>query len=113
MAAADKWTVARTLDEIGQYIALNDPNRFKSRAFERAARAVEGLERDLDDVIASGDLLSTSGIGKSIGPIIEEIARTGTSRYLDELRKQYPAGIFDLLKVPGLGLTKIGALYST
>jgi DNA polymerase (family 10) len=113
MLAADKWTVARTLDEIGQYIALNDPNRFKSRAFERAARAVEGIEGDIGDLIESGNLLATSGIGKSIGPIIEEIARTGKASYLDELRKQYPPGIFDLLKVQGLGLSKIGALYSS
>ena len=113
VAAADKWTVARTLDEIGQYIALNDPNRFKSRAFERAARAVEGLEDDIVRVVESGDLYSTSGIGKSIGPIIEEIVRTGSSRYLEELRKQYPPGIFEMLRVPGLGLSKIGMLYST
>ena len=44
--ALDKWTVARVLDEIAQYVALSDPNRFKSRAFERAARAVESLEQD-------------------------------------------------------------------
>jgi DNA polymerase (family X) len=112
MAAADKWTVARTLDEIGQYVALNDPNRFKSRAFERAARAVEGLDEEIGTLVDSGELYSTPGIGKSIGPMIEEIVRTGSSRYLEELRKQYPPGIFDLLRVPGLGLTKIGALFS-
>ena len=111
MALADKWTVARVLDEIAQYLELSDPNRFKSRAFERAARAVENLERDIADIVASGKLLETPGIGKAIGPIIEELVSTGQSRYLDELRKQFPAGIFDLLRVPALGLKKIGVLY--
>jgi hypothetical protein len=112
MAAADKWTVARTLDEIGQYIALNDPKQFKSRAFERAARAVEGLDDDIGSLVESGAIYATSGIGKSIGPIIEEIVRTGTARYLEELRQQYPPGIFEMLRVPSLGLTKIGEVYS-
>jgi DNA polymerase (family 10) len=111
MAGADKWTVARVLDEIAQYVALSDPNRFKSRAFERAARAVESLEEDLAALVANGALLSTSGIGKAVGAIIKELVETGRSRYLDELRKQYPPGIFDLLRVPGFGLTKIGLVH--
>src|SRR5476651_2030712 len=111
MPGTDKWTVARVLDEIAQYVALSDPNRFKSRAFERAARAVEGLEVDLAALVASGELLSTPGIGKAVGAIIKELVETGQSRYLDELRNQYPPGIFELLRVPGFGLTKIGQVH--
>lgn len=110
---ADKWTVARALDEISRYHELSDPQPFRARAFERAARAVEGLERDLSEVIASGDLYKTSGIGKAIGPIIVELMERGSSPYLDDLRAAYPPGIFDLLRVPGLGLKKIGLLHST
>jgi len=111
MALADKWTIARVLDEIAQYIELSDPNRFKSRAFERAARAVENLNEDISDLVAAGRLYETQGIGKAIGPIIEELVATGDSRYLKDLQKQYPAGIFDLLRVPALGLKKLGILY--
>ncbi|HSP35204.1 MAG TPA: PHP domain-containing protein [Thermoanaerobaculia bacterium] len=107
----DKWTVANILDDIASYVALNDPNRFKSRAFERAARAVENLDEDIAALVASGDLLKTPGIGKSVGSIIREVVETGESRYLNELRGQYPPGIFDLLRVPGLGLMKIGMLH--
>lgn len=111
MARADKWTIARVLDEIAQYIELSDPNRFKSRAFERAARAVESLEEDIADVVDAGRLYETPGIGKAIGPIIEDLVTTGESRYLEDLRKQFPADIFGLLRVPALGLKKIGILY--
>jgi DNA polymerase (family 10) len=110
----DKWTVARTLDEISHYIELSDPNKFKARAFERAARAVEGIvEDDMDAVVARGRLTDISGIGKATAEVIVEIVRTGTSSYLEELRQQYPPGIFELLRVPGLGLKKIGMLYET
>jgi DNA polymerase (family 10) len=37
---------------------------------------------------------------------------TGRSKYLEELRAQYPPGIFELLRVPGLGLKKIGILHA-
>ena len=113
MASVDKWTIARALDEIAQYLELSDPNPFRSRAYERAARAVENLDRDVGELAASGELYKTPGIGKGIGPIIGELLESGTSRYLEELRAQYPPGIFDLLRVPGLGLKKIGVLHST
>ena len=113
MAVGDKWTVARALDEIAQYLELSDPNPFRSRAYERAARAVENIERDIGELAASGELLKTPGIGKGIAPIVLEIVETGSSRYLSELRAQYPPGIFDLLRVPGLGLKKIGVLHTT
>ncbi|MFP5248016.1 MAG: PHP domain-containing protein [Thermoanaerobaculia bacterium] len=108
----DKFTVARTLDEISRYIELSDPNPFKARAFEKAARAVEKLDDDLEALVASGAILKVSGVGKATGQVIEEIVRTGTSRYLEELRAQYPPGIFELLRVPKLGIKKIAALYS-
>jgi len=107
----DKWEVARTLDEIAKYVELSEPNRFKALAFEKAARALAALDRDPADLIASGDLQKMPGIGKTTASVVEELVRTGRSRYLDELRKQYPPGIFELLRVPRLGLKKIGLLH--
>jgi DNA polymerase (family 10) len=108
----DKFTVSRALDEIAHYLELSDANPFKSKAYERAARSVEKLDRDLADVIAAGELLATPGIGKGIAPIIEELAATGSSGMLEELRAQYPPGIFEMLRVPKLGLKKIGQLHA-
>lgn len=112
MGRTDKWTVARALDEISHYIELSDPNPFKARAFERAARAVEKLDADIHELIRTGGLYKTPGVGKAIGPVIEEVAASGGSKYLEELRAQYPPGIFDLLRIPGLGLKKIGQLHA-
>ncbi|HUJ12957.1 MAG TPA: PHP domain-containing protein [Thermoanaerobaculia bacterium] len=107
----DKWEVARALDEIAKYVDLSEPNRFKSLAFEKAARAISSLDRDPADLIATGDLQKTPGIGKTTASVVEELVRTGRSRYLDELRTKCPPGIFELLRVPRLGLKKIGVLH--
>lgn len=108
----DKFTIARTLDEISRYIELSDPQPFRARAFEKAARAVENLDEDLAALVQAGTLTSVDGIGKATAQVIEEIVRTGESRYLAELQAQYPPGIFELLRVPKLGLKKIGVLYA-
>src|SRR5712691_3296157 len=96
----NKFEIARVLDEISQYVELSESNRFKSLAFEKASRAISALERDPEDMLASGDLLKTPGIGKTTAAVVEEVLRTGTSRYLDELRAKYPPGIFELMRVP-------------
>lgn len=108
----DKFTIARTLDEISRYIELSDPQPFRARAFEKAARAIENLDNDIDKLVQTGKLTSVDGIGKATAQIIEELVRTGASPYLEELRAQYPPGIFELLRVPKLGLKKVGILYS-
>jgi len=109
----DKFSVARALDEISRYLELGEANRFKALAFERAARSLRALDREPADLIAAGDLQKTPGIGKATAAIVEELVRSGSSRYLDELRAQYPPGIFELMRVPSLGLKKIGLLYET
>ena len=111
--AADKFTVAKALDEIARYLELSDPNPFRARAFQKAARAVENLDADLKAISKSGEILKTPGIGKAIAPIISDVVTTGRSAYLDELRAKYPPGIFELLRVPSLGLKKIGQLHET
>jgi DNA polymerase (family 10) len=111
MIAMDKFTVARALDEISRYLELGESNRFKALAFERAARSLRAQDREPADLIAAGDLQKTPGIGKATAAVVEELVRSGSSRYLEELRAQYPPGIFELMRVPSLGLKKIGFLY--
>jgi DNA polymerase (family 10) len=111
MTEIDKRTVARALDEISRYLELSDSNKFRAIAFRNAARKVEDLQTDMQTFVESGAVHKTAGIGKAIGPMIVELVQTGSLPYLDELRKQYPPGILQLMRVPGLGMKKIQLLY--
>jgi DNA polymerase/3'-5' exonuclease PolX len=51
------------------------------------------------------------GIGKSIALKIKELAGTGSLKYLEDLRAQFPEAILELFSIPGLGAKKIKALY--
>lgn len=106
----DRKRVARTLEEIARYLDIDEANRFKALAYRKAARTIEKLPMEMDEFIRSGTIERTSGIGRAIGPAIIEIARSGRSSTLEELRASYPSGIFDLLRVPGLGIRKIEQL---
>jgi len=109
MSAVDKHGVARALTEIANYLEISDSNPFKSMAYRKASRAVDALTMPVEDLVAKGTEIP--GIGKGIRPIFVEFVETGSSPYLEELRAQYPPGIFELYKIPGLGLKKIGVIF--
>ena len=51
------------------------------------------------------------GVGKDLAGKINEIVETGTLGFLKELQDEMPAGLTDLMKVPGLGPKRVAALY--
>ncbi|MHB0969107.1 MAG: DNA polymerase/3'-5' exonuclease PolX [Thermoanaerobaculia bacterium] len=108
----DKWGIARELSAIADYLEISDSNPFKSAAFRKAARAVEGLSGDVAALVRSGEIRNVQGIGKATGAVIEDIMSTGRSSYLEELKSQFPPGVLELMEVPGLGAKKIGELHA-
>jgi DNA polymerase (family 10) len=107
----DKRTVASALREIASLLEIEGANPFKTRAFENAARALEGLDGDLHQTVESGELSDTPGIGKATAAIITDLVLHGDSDYLEELRSKYPSGLLDVLRIPGLSAKKVGVLH--
>lgn len=108
----DRHAVALVLEEIATLLDAAEANRFKARAFRTAARAVEKLEGDLRGAVASGVLRQARGIGPATASVIEELVATGESAYLATLRQRSPSGLRELLRVPGLGPSRIGRLHA-
>jgi DNA polymerase (family 10) len=84
-------------------ILFEDP--YKPRAYEKAARAVGGYPVDLEGKDLP-EILKIPSVGRSIGEKIEEILTTGTMADLEALREKIPAGVRDLMSIPGLGPKK-------
>lgn len=107
-----KSVVVSALEEIARFLELGGENRFRAQAYERAARSIEQISGDdMAGVVESGRLTTLPHVGKGIAPIVEEIVRTGSSSYLEDLRRQYPSGIFELMRIPSLGIGKIRTLH--
>lgn len=102
---------AEVLDEIATYLEFKNENPFKIRAFSNGARILKGKSASLNDLLASGELKETKGIGKGLLEKLQELADYGHSRYLNELRKGTPKGLQQMLRVPGLGPKKVRVLY--
>lgn len=106
----DKRDVARTLEEIAVLLELTGVNPFKVRAYENAARAIDGLSEDLGTVVSEGRLTELPGIGDSTGANIAELWKTGRMKFYDDLAASVPPGYLEMTRIPGLGPKKIRAL---
>ena len=105
----DRFSVARVLREIASLMQVEGANPFKVRAYERGARALEGMPEDLGTLVRESRLTSVPGIGSALAATIAELFQTGRSPQLDRLRERLPPGVVELSQV--LSLSKIGALH--
>ncbi len=103
--------VADILNEIADLLDIKGEIFFKTRAYRIAAQAIEVLEEDIEIVVSEDRLTSISGIGAAIAKKITEIVETGRLEYLEELTKEIPKGLLDLLKIQSLGPKKVASLY--
>jgi len=106
-----KSQIADVLQEIATLLELKDENPFKIRAYANAARSLETFGGNLADLQDEEALAKIPGIGKAIAAKVKELAATGSLKYLEELRAEFPAAILDLFSISGLGAKKIKALY--
>lgn len=111
MGTMDKKEVSRILHQIGVMLELKKENQFKSNAYYNAARKIETLDEDIVTVVNEGRLQEIQGIGAALAEKITELVTTGELKYYTELASGLPAGLFDLLQVPGLGPKKVSQLY--
>ena len=94
--------VANLLYEIADILEIQDV-AFKPQAYRKAARTVETLSEDIEKVSKQGKLEELPGIGEHIAKKIIEFLETGKLKYYDEIKKQIPKHLSDLISVPGMG----------
>ena len=107
----NKRDVADVLDEIGTLLELRGEVVFKTRAYENGARTIRGLEGDLADMVADGSLGQVKGIGKGLFGKIKELVETGRLDYYEALKREFPEGVRNMLRIPGMGPKKVKAVY--
>jgi DNA polymerase (family X) len=97
--------VEAMLTEYADLLSILFEDPYKPRAYEKAARAVGGYPVDLEGKDLS-EILKIPSVGRSIGEKIEEFLTTGTMAELETLREKIPAGVRDMMSIPGLGPKK-------
>jgi len=96
--------IASLLYELARLTTLEDGSAqsFRVRAYEQAARTVEGHPGPLA-AMSEGEIASLRGLGASTARKVRELVDTGHVAKLDRLRAEYPPAFQELTRVPGVG----------
>jgi len=82
--------VAEMLARTAAILALRGEDRYRVRAYRRAARAVASLKEEVATLAKQNRLESIDGVGAGIGAKIKEILRTGSLALLERLETEPP-----------------------
>jgi DNA polymerase (family X) len=99
----------RIFDELAAGIDLLGGNSFRASSYRRVARVLRDLGEDVRDLVerdrasAARRLAELPGIGKGAAQRILEFLERGAVAEHEELRREVPAGVLELLDVPGIG----------
>jgi len=95
--------IAKLLRSIAAVYTVKGDDYFKITAYEKAADSVEHATSELKDLWDDGKLDTIPGLGKNIQSHLDELFRTGKVKHFEEVKKDLPAGMFELLNIPGMG----------
>ncbi|PWI40964.1 DNA polymerase/3'-5' exonuclease PolX [Streptomyces sp. ICBB 8177] len=102
--------VAAVLQEYADLLAITGGDAFKSRAYEKAARALAGHPADVSRMDVKA-LRAVPNVGASIAEKVVAYFRDGSVPELDKARRSVPAGVRELVAIPALGPKKAMTLY--
>jgi DNA polymerase (family 10) len=102
--------IATIFNEMAELLELKGENVFRIRAYRRAAQNIDGLARDVGE-LPEEELRGVPGIGQDLASKIIEFRETGKVAAHEKLKQDIPAGVLDLLRVPGLGPKKAKLFY--
>lgn len=104
--------IAAIFNKVADLLEIQNANQFRIRAYRNAARTIGGLSQSASDMVKRGeDLSKLSEIGKDLAGKIEEIVKTGKLPLLEDLKKDLPVELSNLMKISSLGPKRIKALH--
>lgn len=104
--------VADLLRRYAATLVLERADKFKVKAYRRAAETIEGLTENVGALIQQGtDLRQLPGIGNAINQIIHEIVRSGKLERLEKTLAQMTPQMAELTNHPRLDPAKVARVY--
>ena len=82
--------IAELFEQLGMMLEMQGDSVFKIRAYQRAARTIEGLSIPLAQAVVDGQKLTgIPGIGKAISEKIHELVTTGQVQTYERVSLSY------------------------
>jgi DNA polymerase (family 10) len=104
--------IAELLRRYAATLVLEGADRFKVKAYRKAADTLEGLETDVARLVSQGeDLKQLPGIGQAISKKIEEIVTSGKLTQLERTIAKLKPELVELANHPALDPKKVQRVY--
>ncbi len=95
---------ARVFSDIAVLLQARGDSVFKTRAYSRAADAIDNLQFELSEAAdEEAQLRKIPGFGDAIVSKVQELAETGKLQFFERLKDEMPPGILEITQVPGIG----------
>lgn len=109
----DNQQIADVFDEIGNILDISGANFFRVNAYRKGALTILNLPYDLSDIYKNDPraLSAIPGIGKALSEMIIELIDTGKCEEHERMKKDFPEGLLEMLKVRGIGPKKVKLFY--
>ncbi len=106
--------LADIFSSIADLLEIKGEIIYKILAYRRAAETLTEHGRSVNDVWREGGvkgLREIPGVGQAIAEKIDELLSTGQLEFFEKLKKEIPASLIEVLKVPGLGPKKVAMFW--
>ncbi len=108
-------SAAHALTQIASLLELHGEDRFTVRAMQLAARTAamagdRALREALDDRVGKGSV-EWGALAPAALAVLHDLAETNGSALLEQLQEQTPEGLLEMLRVPGLGPSRIRQIH--
>lgn len=95
--------IAKIFSRIADSLEILDENGFKINAYRKASRNISSMPDSLEEFDGEKELSTIPGIGKDLSQKIIEHRLTGKIAYYEEIKKQVPDDLAELLEIRGIG----------
>lgn len=104
----DNQSIAKLLRNIAAcYTIKNEAKyRFQIIAYQRASDTIEHLNTEIKDILESGENVKIPNIGPSIIDYIKEFIKFGKVKHFEDVKKDIPEVVFQLMEIPTFGPKK-------
>jgi DNA polymerase (family X) len=106
----DNYAIADNFSLLSKLTDIHGDDTFKAKSYSIAAYTIENLAAQLASLSAE-KIFAIKNIGSATGKKIIEQLETGRLSVLDEYILKTPPGIFEMLKIKGLGPKKISTIW--
>ena len=104
--------ISTALHQMAVLLELSGANMFRTRSYQNGSGLIGSLSQDLGELVASGELFELKGIGKGLGSAISQAVGEGKwPEDWADLHENTPAGLIEMLGIPGVGPKKIKVLH--